>query len=554
MKKFTRKAVSFFAVITLLTASISTGVSAQTGNSTYSGVYEGKNITINDGSFMEIKDDTTFKNCNITIKNSKGQHAALFVNSGKTLVLSNTKLTISETKAWKDIYLVAASSKLIIKDHSVVDCSNSDKNSDGSSYSGCIYSDDNNCTFDLSDYSKLLIHNNCGTTMIANSQGIVSDNSELNISNNKGSATNTGNWEITDSKAVISNNSGHGFSCNSIIAKNSTLVSEHNGLLGIFVSQLKADNCAVDVSCNAYIEAYLNYYGDDIQIKSNGKINITDCSYCNLGGINGFIKKQNGINISISNSNVNGYITNENNVKLTDNSEFMYKGKLFKAYSEKEEKFNDILFSTLSRHHFALDYSGNEMIGKDAKFLQDNKVNVATLIKKATTDELGMIYYPCVSSDAEDNCDSYIIGASSAVFFDKNSDNDVSQMPDSIYLPYDSAVSQPRTPSMNGYKFNGWFTDKECTNTFDFSQNVKEPVTLYAGWTKSNTVIDIEDNDIPLDNNTSNDITIGNSDIPTSANPQTNTSSDFTLYFVVAVICAGTFVSRYIIGKKADKQ
>ncbi len=45
-------------------------------------------------------------------------------------------------------------------------------------------------------------------------------------------------------------------------------------------------------------------------------------------------------------------------------------------------------------------------------------------------------------------------------------------------------VQQPQTPLKDGYKFDGWYTDKELTNKYDFSEKVTKSFTLYAKWVK----------------------------------------------------------------------
>ena len=45
----------------------------------------------------------------------------------------------------------------------------------------------------------------------------------------------------------------------------------------------------------------------------------------------------------------------------------------------------------------------------------------------------------------------------------------------------------PSEPVREGYKFTGWFTDKECTKSFDLDGYAYDPadgnISLYAGWT-----------------------------------------------------------------------
>ena len=45
-----------------------------------------------------------------------------------------------------------------------------------------------------------------------------------------------------------------------------------------------------------------------------------------------------------------------------------------------------------------------------------------------------------------------------------------------------NAVTKPADPVKAGYVFTGWFTDKECTKAYDFSQKVNGNLSLYAGW------------------------------------------------------------------------
>ena len=58
-------------------------------------------------------------------------------------------------------------------------------------------------------------------------------------------------------------------------------------------------------------------------------------------------------------------------------------------------------------------------------------------------------------------------------------------------------LSYPVNPTRDNHVFRGWFIDKECTQIFDFSQNVYSSITVYAGWEEMsdfayrNTYIDI---------------------------------------------------------------
>ena len=48
-----------------------------------------------------------------------------------------------------------------------------------------------------------------------------------------------------------------------------------------------------------------------------------------------------------------------------------------------------------------------------------------------------------------------------------------------------TAVSEPSTPTREGYTFEGWYTDRQFTNKYDFATLVTEDITLYAKWEKT---------------------------------------------------------------------
>lgn len=50
-----------------------------------------------------------------------------------------------------------------------------------------------------------------------------------------------------------------------------------------------------------------------------------------------------------------------------------------------------------------------------------------------------------------------------------------------------STVSEPSEPTKDGYTFDGWYTDEECTEAYDFSSGVTRNLTLYAKWTEDST-------------------------------------------------------------------
>ncbi len=56
--------------------------------------------------------------------------------------------------------------------------------------------------------------------------------------------------------------------------------------------------------------------------------------------------------------------------------------------------------------------------------------------------------------------------------------------PTSQTIDYGNLVTEPDDPSATGYTFGGWYTDSDCTDSWDFSNDtVSGDLTLYAKWT-----------------------------------------------------------------------
>ncbi len=47
-----------------------------------------------------------------------------------------------------------------------------------------------------------------------------------------------------------------------------------------------------------------------------------------------------------------------------------------------------------------------------------------------------------------------------------------------------SVIKEPESPEKEGFDFAGWYTDKELTEKYDFSEKVTKSITLYAAWTE----------------------------------------------------------------------
>ena len=54
-----------------------------------------------------------------------------------------------------------------------------------------------------------------------------------------------------------------------------------------------------------------------------------------------------------------------------------------------------------------------------------------------------------------------------------------------------SLLEKPQDPQTDGYTFTGWYKDQSCTVLWDFDKDtVQSDTTLYANWTKKDTIVD----------------------------------------------------------------
>ena len=55
-------------------------------------------------------------------------------------------------------------------------------------------------------------------------------------------------------------------------------------------------------------------------------------------------------------------------------------------------------------------------------------------------------------------------------------------------VEYEGIVTPPDDPTADGYQFKGWYTQENDGELFDFTQPIKEDVTVYAHWSKKYTL------------------------------------------------------------------
>ena len=68
------------------------------------------------------------------------------------------------------------------------------------------------------------------------------------------------------------------------------------------------------------------------------------------------------------------------------------------------------------------------------------------------------------------------------VSFDTNGGSHIEK----VKVMHSQTIELKEDPVKEGYVFTGWYTDRDCTESFDIkTDTVTSSMTLYAGWKKS---------------------------------------------------------------------
>lgn len=129
--------------------------------------------------------------------------------------------------------------------------------------------------------------------------------------------------------------------------------------------------------------------------------------------------------------------------------------------------------------------SGKAVLFNDGKYAVGNKDAVKGDATYSVTNTDGTVVYFTDAQAANDYAKESGAQAPEVlkvtVTFDSNQGTTV----DSQLVAVGGKVAKPADPSKKGYTFSGWFTDKDCTNAYDFDADVdgtQPEFTLYAGW------------------------------------------------------------------------
>lgn len=129
--------------------------------------------------------------------------------------------------------------------------------------------------------------------------------------------------------------------------------------------------------------------------------------------------------------------------------------------------------------------SGKAVLFNDGKYAVGNKDAVKGDATYSVTNTDGTVVYFTDAQAANDYAKESGAQAPVVLKVTVNFDSNQGTAVDSQLVAVGDKVAKPADPTKKGYTFSGWFTDKDCTKTYDFDaavDNTQPEFTLYAGW------------------------------------------------------------------------
>ena len=129
--------------------------------------------------------------------------------------------------------------------------------------------------------------------------------------------------------------------------------------------------------------------------------------------------------------------------------------------------------------------SGKAVLFNDGKYAVGNKDAVKGDATYSVTNTDGTVVYFTDAQAANDYAKESGAQAPEVLKVTVTFDSNEGTAVDSQLVPVGDKVAKPADPTKKGYTFSGWFTDKGCTNAYDFDADVdgtQPEFTLYAGW------------------------------------------------------------------------
>ncbi|WP_415980041.1 InlB B-repeat-containing protein [Faecalicoccus pleomorphus] len=476
--------------------------------------------------------DINLNGCTLSAKGYNGQFLGLYGSNGAVTFNQSNISTEGNKNGWS--YAMYGGSVLKLLNGSSMTATGMTTDSGNIN---AFYSGDNRTGYDaiFVEDSTIDFSNNAAGGFAINNVNIHVKNSDITVNNNLGNGCNSGYWIVDNSTIQMNGNrGGHALSCIGFEMSNSALQILHNGYAGVYIQSQDSSlvNSTVDIRCNG--EKLLSYSAGDLWLNGHG-LTVTDCTSLAmpgsawLGGIGrkGTITTPSGSIVAhdlsehaVDNlkSNTSPVLTDANVVDTTKHTLFLnpfMESDYARGNAENTASNNDAdLFDDQNVN------DKTDIIGKDnAKIGELTEAQLShhiydwtngEITDQATKDTYGIKRYRCTQCNeyvgntqehpnSFDCPETYVYAPLVGLTFDANTEDAVENMPtDQLSIDYNTTAQNPENePTRNGYTFTGWYTDKECTEAFDFEQALTENwTTVYAGWEQNEYTVTVNYYDI----------------------------------------------------------
>lgn len=471
--------------------------------------------------------DINLNGCTLSAKGYNGQFLGLYGSEGAVTFNQSNISTEGNKNGWS--YAMYGGSVLKLLNGSSMTATGMTTDSGNIN---AFYSGDNRTGYDaiFVEDSTIDFSNNAAGGFAINNVNIHVKNSNITVNNNKGNACNSGYWIVDNSTIQMNGNrGGHALSCIGFEMSTSALQILHNGYAGVYIQSQDSSlvNSTVDIRCNG--EKLLSYSAGDLWLNDHG-LTVTDCTSLAmpgsawLGGVgrtgsvttlSGSIVAHDLSEHAVDNlkSNTSPVLTDANVVDTTKHTLFLnpfMESDYARGNAEDTASNND---ADLFDDQNVTDKT--DIIGKDnAKIGELTEAQLShhiydwangEITDQATIDTYGIKRYHCTQCNeyvgntqehpnSFDCPETYVYAPLVGLAFDANTEDAVENMPaDQTAIDYNTTAQSPENePTRNGYTFTGWYTDKECTEAFDFEQALTENwTTVYAGWEQNEYTVTV---------------------------------------------------------------
>lgn len=485
-----------------------------------------------DAAIYFFSGNINLNGCTLSAEGYNGQFLGLYGSSGAVTFNKSNISTVGNKNGWS--YAMYGGSVLKLLNGSSMTATGMTTDSGNIN---AFYSGDNRTGYDaiFVEDSTIDFSNNAAGGFAINNVNIHVKNSNITVNNNKGNACNSGYWIVDNSTIQINGNrGGHALSCIGFEMSNSALQILHNGYAGVYIQSQDSSlvNSTVDIRCNG--EKLLSYSAGDLWLNGHG-LTVTDCTSLAmpgsawLGGVGrtGSVTTPSGSIVAhdlsehaVDNlkSNTSPVLTDANVVDTTKHTLFLnpfMESDYARGNAEDTASNND---ADLFDDQNVTDKT--DIIGKDnAKIGELTEAQLShhiydwengKIMDQATIDTYGIKRYHCTQCNeyvgntqehpnSFDCPETYVYAPLVGLAFDANTEDAVENMPaDQTAIDYNTTAQSPENePTRNGYTFTGWYTDKECTEAFDFEQALTENwTTVYAGWEQNEYTVTVNYYDI----------------------------------------------------------